>query len=158
MLKKFLVIWSNEAYSWQRTYYKLVCSKITYAITALASKSISTAPQLETLISRARSLITDQSNTNLLQSTTFLMQCRGVYNNFILFKIFKNICEIKQERFSQKGFSQVIAYDNEWKSRINKKTSASSIYKIKVSKRPNIPFYKNMKIYSKGCQTFTQFA
>ena len=49
-------------------YYTLIYARLTYAITALGSAFNSTTRRIESLISRAITLVTDQLNTNHLEN------------------------------------------------------------------------------------------
>ena len=58
--------------------------------------------RLESLTSRAISLLEDQTNTNLFQMSPKLNQFKGVYDYFVLCKVFRIIRERKHVHFTEK--------------------------------------------------------
>ena len=60
--------------------YTLICSRLTYAITAWESVFNSTTLRLKSLTSKAISLIEDQTHTNQLQMGPKFIQLEGVYD------------------------------------------------------------------------------
>ena len=73
-------------FSWN-LYYTLLYSRLTYAVTAWGSAFISTTRCAELLISRAISLITDQSKTNLFEVSTKSIKFKCVYDFFSVLNV-----------------------------------------------------------------------
>ena len=68
-------------------YYTLIYSGLTYAITTWGSAFNSTTRRIESLMSRAITLKTDQSSTNQLEISSNSIQIKGVYVFLVLRKI-----------------------------------------------------------------------
>ena len=102
-------------------YNTLIYSRLTYAITAWGSAFNSTTRRIESLISRAITLVTDQSNTNQSEMRSKFIQFKGVYDYFVLCKMYRIIHERKHEHFTIKIDNQVIAHEHETRSRVNNK-------------------------------------
>ena len=115
MYKSTPVDWNKEAYLASGTmgvlrilYYTLMYFRFTYTITAWGPAFKTTNHLLESLISRAISLITDQSNTIRLQTSHKFTIFKVVYDYFVVCKIFMNICERKHERLTQKIIANLL--------------------------------------------------
>ena len=96
-------------------------SRLIYAITAWGSAFNSFTRRIESLISRGITLITDESNTNELEMSYKFIQFKGVYVYFVLCKMYRIICERKQEHFTLKIDNQVIINEDETRPRVNNK-------------------------------------
>ena len=83
-------------------YYPLIYPRLTYAIIAWGSAFNSSTRRMESLTSRAISLIGAQTNTNQLQMSPKFIQFERVYDYFVLCKMFTIIRERKHVQFTQK--------------------------------------------------------
>ena len=126
-------------------YYTLIYSRFTSAITAWGSAFNSTTRRLESLIPRAITLITDQSNTNRLQISPKFIPLKGVCDHFVLCKIFNIIFEWKYEHFTQNIDNQLIVLKRETRSRINNKLALPRYSK---SKCQNAHIFRGMKLWN----------
>ena len=70
-------------------YYTLIYSRLTYAISAWGTGFNSTSRRIESQISKAICLIEEQTNTNQLRMSPQFIQFKGVYDYFVLCKMFK---------------------------------------------------------------------
>ena len=102
-------------------YYTLIYSRLTYANTAWGSAFNYTTRHIESLTSPAITLVTDQSYTNNLETSSKFIQFTGVYDYFVLSKMYRFICERKNEHFTLKIDNQIIANEHETRSRVNNK-------------------------------------
>ena len=102
--------------------YTLIYLRLAYAITAWGSAFSSTTCRPESLTSRAISLIEDQTYTNELQMSPELVQFKGVYDYFVLCKMYINIREQKRVHFCQKIYSLLFPHHHETRSRVKNKS------------------------------------
>ena len=101
--------------------YTLLHSRFILVINTWGSTFNITTRPLESLISRAISLIMDNSSTKRLQTTLRFIQFKGVYDYFVLCKMFRIICEQKHKHFTQKTYIQLKAHNHKTRSRVNNK-------------------------------------
>ena len=93
-------------------YFTLIYSRLTCATTEWRSAFNSISRRLESLISRAISLTTDQSNTNQLEFNLQFIQFKGAYDYFLLCRMLRIIWERKHEHFTQKNDNQIFAHNH----------------------------------------------
>ena len=86
----------------RKLHFTLIYSSITYAIPAWGTTLNSTIRRLESLNSKAISLIKDYSNTKRLLISLKLIWLKCVYEYFVPCKLLRNICKRKHGDFTQK--------------------------------------------------------
>ena len=100
-------------------YYTMIYSRFTYAITTWGSAFPSTLSRLESLVKKAITLVTTHPNVNQTQSLYNFTEFQGVYDYFVLCKMFKIVSENKHPHFTQKIHNQAILHNHETRSNVD---------------------------------------
>ena len=97
----------------------MIYSRFTYAITTWGSAFPSTLRRIESLVKKAITMITTHTNINQAHHDYTFTEFQGVYDYFVLCKMFKIVRENKQHHFARKISNQVIAHDHETRSNVD---------------------------------------
>ena len=100
---------------------------------------------MESLTSRATSLIEAHTNTNQLQMSYKFIQFNGVYDYFVLCKTFRTIRKRKHVHFTQKIDNPLIQHNHETRARVNNKLA---IPRYSKSKCQNALIFCGIKLWN----------